>query len=73
MKRIVDYPNLRGYLKDLYQQPGVAKTADLDQIKRHYYASHESINPTGIVSKGPAIDLWEPNARESDAPYLRES
>jgi putative glutathione S-transferase len=55
-KRIADYPNLSNYLRDLYQQPGVAATFRLDHIKRHYYWSHEQINPTRIVPQGPAID-----------------
>ncbi len=64
LRRIVDYPNLWGYLKDLYQQPGVAETVDLDHVKRHYYLSHESINPTAIVPKGPILNLDEPHDRE---------
>jgi putative glutathione S-transferase len=63
LRRIVDYPNLWGYLRDLYQQPGVAETVDLDHIRRHYYGSHESINPTRIVPKGPIIDLSEAHDR----------
>ena len=51
LRRIVDYPNLWGYLKDLYQRPGVAETVNMDHIQRHYYGSHESINPTRIVPK----------------------
>lgn len=62
-KRIVDYPNLWGYLKELYQVPGVAQTVDMNQIKTHYYASHANINPTGIVPRGPKIDFWEPHGR----------
>lgn len=64
VQRISDYPNLWGYLKDLYQQPGVAETVDFDHIKQHYYMSHESVNPTRIVPKGPALDLNEPHGRE---------
>jgi putative glutathione S-transferase len=64
LRRIVDYPNLWGYLKDLYEQPGVAETIDLDHIKRHYYLSHKSINPTGIVPKGPILDYDEPHNRQ---------
>ncbi len=64
LRRIVDYPNLQGYLMDLYQQPGVAETVYLDHIKRHYYRSHESINPTRIVPKGPILVLDEPHGRE---------
>lgn len=55
-QRIEDYPNLSGYLRDLYQQPGVAETVDFDHIKEHYFYSHHSINPTRIVPKGPQID-----------------
>jgi len=64
VRRIVDYPNLWGYLKDLYQQPGVAETVYHDHIKRHYYRSHESINPTRIVPKGPMIDFEQSHDRE---------
>jgi len=64
IRRIVDYPNLFGYLRDLYQQPGIAETVDFDQIKRHYYGTHRSINPHGIVPAGPAIDLLAPHGRE---------
>ena len=64
LRRISDYPNLGGYLKDLYQQPGVAETVDFDHIKQHYYMSHESINPTRIVPKGPLIDLNELHDRK---------
>jgi putative glutathione S-transferase len=64
LRRIVDYPNLWGYLRDLYGQPGVSETIDFGHIKRHYYCSHESINPTRIVSKGPILNLNEPHDRE---------
>jgi glutathionyl-hydroquinone reductase len=64
LRRIVDYPNLWGYLKDLYQQPGVAGTVNMDHIKKHYYGSHESINPTRIVPKGPILDFTEAHGRE---------
>ena len=64
VRRISDYPNLWGYLKDLYQQPGVAGTVDFDHIKQHYYMSHESVNPTRIVPKGPEMDLNEPHGRD---------
>ncbi len=56
-RRIVDYPALQGYLQDLYQQPGIADTVNLDHIKRHYYLTHEKINPTGIVPLGPLLNL----------------
>ncbi len=67
-QRIADYPNLSGYLRELYQMPGVAGTVNLDHIKRHYYGSHKTINPTGIVPKGPAIDLTAPHGRERVGP-----
>ena len=55
--RLVDFPNLWGYTRELYQWPGVAETTSFDHIKRHYYASHRSVNPTGIVPKGPVVDF----------------
>jgi putative glutathione S-transferase len=57
LRRIIDYPNLQGYLMDLYQQPGIAETVNFDHIKRHYYMTHAEINPTRIVPIGPALDL----------------
>jgi putative glutathione S-transferase len=63
LRRIVDYPNLSNYLRDLYQVPGVAETVNLDHIKRHYYGSHKTINPTGIVPLGPALDFSAPHDR----------
>ena len=53
LRRIADYPNLSNWLRELYQWPGVAETVDFAHIKGHYYASHRTINPTGIVPKGP--------------------
>jgi putative glutathione S-transferase len=64
LRRIVDYPNLWGYLKELYQYPNVAETVNFDHIKKHYYRSHESINPTRIVPLGPVLDLSEPHGRQ---------
>ncbi len=64
LRRIVDYPNLQGYLMDLYQQPGIAATVNFDHIKRHYYYTHDDINPTRIVPIGPALDLTRPHGRE---------
>jgi glutathionyl-hydroquinone reductase len=64
IRRIVDYPNLYGYLRDLYQTDGVAETVDFDHIKRHYYFTHDDINPTRIVPVGPAQSLWAPHGRE---------
>ncbi|MEO6035286.1 MAG: glutathione S-transferase family protein [Verrucomicrobiota bacterium] len=63
VRRIVDYQNLSGYFRDLYQQPGVAETVNLDHIKRHYYMTHEAINPTRIVPIGPELDLNLPHGR----------
>jgi putative glutathione S-transferase len=66
LKRIVDYPNLSNYLRDLYQQPGVAATLNFDHIKRHYYGSQKRVNPTGIVPLGPtgaAVDFAAPHDR----------
>ncbi len=63
LRRIVDYPNLWNYLKDLYQQMGVKETCNLDHIKRHYYKSHPKVNPTRIVPKGPLIDFDAPHNR----------
>lgn len=63
LRRIVDYPNLWGYLRDLFQQPGVAQTVDFDSIKRHYYMTHKALNPTGVVPTGPHIDFHEPHTR----------
>lgn len=64
IRRLADYPNLWGYLKDLYQIPGIAETVDIDYIKAHYYASHTHINPTGIIPRGPDIDYDAPHNRE---------
>ncbi|MGH7838244.1 MAG: glutathione S-transferase family protein [Candidatus Binataceae bacterium] len=63
LRRLADYPNLWGYARELYQWPGVAATVDLAQIKRHYYSSHSSINPTRIVPKGPLVDFRAPHDR----------
>jgi putative glutathione S-transferase len=57
LRRIADYPNLSNWLRELYQWPGVAETVSLEHIKHHYYASHATINPTGIVPKGPEQDF----------------
>ena len=64
VRRIVDYPNLDAYLRDLYQQPGIAETVNFDHIKRHYYITHDDINPTRIVPIGPALDLDRTHGRE---------
>ena len=62
-RRIADYPNLSNWLRELYQWPGVAQTVDFTHIKGHYYASHRTINPTGIIPKGPALDFTRPHDR----------
>jgi putative glutathione S-transferase len=64
LRRIVDYPNLWPYLRDLFQQPGVAETVNFDHIKRHYYMTHGEINPTRIVPIGPELDLTLPHGRD---------
>ena len=64
LRRIIDYPNLFGYLRDLYQQPGIAETVNFDHIKRHYYYTHDDINPTRIVPLGPIQDLQTAHGRE---------
>ena len=64
VRRIIDYPNLFGYLKDLYQTDGIAETVNFDHIKRHYYVTHDDINPTRIVPIGPDQDLTSFHGRE---------
>jgi len=63
-KRLMDYPNLWAYTRELYQIKGVAKTVNMDHIKYHYFASHRSVNPTGIVPLGPDIDFMQPHVRD---------
>jgi glutathionyl-hydroquinone reductase len=63
LRRIFDYPNLQGYLMDLYQHDGVAETVNFDHIKRHYYTTHEKINPSRIVPIGPVLDLTGDHGR----------
>ena len=63
IRRIADYPNLSNYLRDLYQQPSISRTVNMEHIKRHYYESHTSINPSRIVPKGPDIDFTMPHSR----------
>ena len=67
-KRLVDYPNLWGYTRDLYQQPGVSETVDFEYNKEHYYKSHETVNPTAIIPIGPEIDFTSPHNREQLGP-----
>jgi len=63
LKRIEDYPNLSNYLRNLYQRPGVADTVNFEHIKSHYYVSHSTINPTGIIPAGPELDFFRPHDR----------
>ena len=65
IRRIVDYPALAAYLRDLYQQPGIASTVRIDEIKAHYYRTHPDINPTGIVPAGPLLEFDAPHGRET--------
>jgi putative glutathione S-transferase len=62
-RRIVDYPNLWAYARDLYQLPGIAGTVDMDQIKRHYFTTHDMINPSRIIPVGPELDFLAPHGR----------
>lgn len=64
LKRIVDYPNLWGYTRDIFQSAGVAETVYMEHIKTHYFASHRQINPLGIVPDGPALDFESPHGRD---------
>ena len=65
IRRIVDYPALWGFTRELYQWPGIAGTVDMAHIKNHYHASHETVNPHRIVPVGPAIDFDEPHGRDA--------
>jgi putative glutathione S-transferase len=64
VRRLVDYPNLWGYTRDLYQTPGVAATVNVDHIKEHYYRSHTDLNPKGLVPVGPDVDFEAPHDRD---------
>lgn len=64
LRRVIDYPNLWGFVRDLYQLPGIASTVHIDFIKRHYYGSHANLNPTGIVPIGPKLDYTTPHGRD---------
>ncbi len=63
IRRIADYPHLSGYVRDLYQQPGVAETVNMEHIKNHYYGSHETVNPSRVVPMGPVVDYAAPHDR----------
>jgi putative glutathione S-transferase len=65
LRRLVDHPNLWGYVRDLYAVPGVAETVRVDEIKRHYYLTHPMINPNRIVPIGPQLDFAAPHGREA--------
>jgi len=62
--RLVDFPNLWAYTRELYQMPLIAQTVNMTHIKQHYYQSHDWINPTGIIPLGPSIDFYAPHQRE---------
>ncbi|MDM7858312.1 glutathione S-transferase family protein [Thiopseudomonas acetoxidans] len=64
LKQIEDYPHLAGYMRELYQWPGVAETVNMQHIKEHYYRSHSTINPSGVVPAGPVLDLTRPHGRQ---------
>jgi len=66
LKRLIDFPSLSAYARELYQWPGVAETVDFHHIKNHYYTSHTSINPTQVVPRGPIIDWTEPHHRDGE-------
>jgi len=63
-KRIADYPNISNYTRQLFQWPGVSETINMDHIKKHYYGSHETINPTRVVPVGPEINYEQPHDRD---------
>ena len=63
LRRLVDYPNLWGYARDLFQRPGFGDTTDVDHIKRHYYMTHDQLNPSRIVPAGPLVDWAAPHDR----------
>ncbi len=63
LRRLIDYPNLWNYARDLYQRPGFGDTVDFDHIKRHYYMTHDTLNPTRIVPLGPIVDWNAPHNR----------
>ena len=65
LRRIQDYPNLWGYVRELYQMQGIAATCDLDVYKQGYYSISELRNPLGIVPKGPAVDFSTPHGRRN--------
>ena len=64
LRRLVDYPTLWAYARDVYQTPGFGETVNFDHIKRHYYMTHDTLNPSRIVPRGPAVDWLAPHGRE---------
>jgi putative glutathione S-transferase len=64
LRRIIDYPNLWGFVRDVYQMPGIADTVHIDFVKRHYYGSHANLNPARIVPIGPDLNYETPHGRE---------
>ena len=64
LRRIEDYPNLSNWLRELYQWPSIAETVNFTHIKSHYYASHATINPTGVIPKGPQQDFTRAHDRQ---------
>ena len=71
VRRVVDYPNLWGYTRDIYQLGSVARSVNLQHVTHHYYESHRNINPTGIVPLGPALDFTTPHGRGGLGPEPR--
>jgi len=69
-KRIADYPNLLGFLREIYQMPGVADTVHMGHIRTHYFTSHPTINPYGIISIGPELDFSAAHGRDRAAKRL---
>ncbi len=65
IRRLVEYPALWAYTRDIYQMPGVAETCSFEHIKTHYFGSHESVNPSRIIPLGPELDHTAPHGRES--------
>lgn len=63
LRRVIDYPNVWGFLRDVYQTPGVASTVHMDHIKQHYFRSHGSVNPSRVVPIGPELDFAAPHGR----------
>ncbi|HSH81745.1 MAG TPA: glutathione S-transferase C-terminal domain-containing protein, partial [Herpetosiphonaceae bacterium] len=63
LRRLVDYPSLWAYARDLYGHPGFGDTVNFDHIKRHYYMTHDQLNPTRVVPRGPIVDWTAPHAR----------